>query len=102
MSSCRPTVAAPQFIQAVLSYIRKKAEQSHNKIVEWIACCCVCCFWCLENCLRFINKNAYVQVPTFPPVSRPVSGSFLWSTLSIFAQYPAVKAKERVLLVFGR
>lgn len=49
-------------IRAILTYIKKKAEKSGNKVVQYIACCCVCCFWCLENCLRFINKNAYVQV----------------------------------------
>lgn len=24
--------------------------------------CLKCCFWCLEKCLRFLNKNAYIMV----------------------------------------
>lgn len=51
-----------QMIQAVLHYIQKKAEKSGNKLAQIVTCCCLCCFWCLEKCLRFLNKNAYVQV----------------------------------------
>lgn len=51
-----------QMIRAILTYIQKKAKESGNSVVQYIACCCACCFWCLENCIRFINKNAYVQV----------------------------------------
>ncbi|CAM9698239.1 unnamed protein product [Ectocarpus sp. 4 AP-2014] len=58
-------VAIVEMIRAILTYIQKKAEKSGNKVVQYIACCCVCCFWCLENCLRFINKNAYVQTAIF-------------------------------------
>lgn len=49
-------------IRAILTYIQKKAKDSGNSVVQYIACCCACCFWCLENVIRFINKNAYVQV----------------------------------------
>lgn len=51
-----------QMIRAVLTYIQKKAKESGNSVLQYLACCCACCFWCLENCIRYINKNAYVQV----------------------------------------
>ncbi|CAN0422724.1 unnamed protein product, partial [Laminaria digitata] len=54
-----------QMIQAILSYIQKKAKGTGNKPLQYIACCCACCFWCLEKCIRFINKNAYVQTAIF-------------------------------------
>lgn len=58
-------------IRAILTYIQKKAAKSGNSFVQYLACCCACCFWCLENCIRFINKNAYVQVKThMTPASR--------------------------------
>lgn len=49
-------------IRAILTYIQKKAKESGNSVLQYLACCCACCFWCLENCIRYINKNAYVQV----------------------------------------
>ncbi|CAM9966712.1 unnamed protein product [Ascophyllum nodosum] len=58
-------IAIVEFVRAILSYINKKAKLSGNKIAEYISCCCICCMWCLENCLRFINKNAYVQTAIF-------------------------------------
>ncbi|KAK8791936.1 hypothetical protein WA158_005313 [Blastocystis sp. Blastoise] len=27
-------------------------------------CCCHCCLWCLEKCLRYISRNAYILVIT--------------------------------------
>eukprot|EP00752_Nemacystus_decipiens_P006151 g5549.t1 len=58
-------VAVVEMIRAILSYIQKKAKMSGNVVVQYLACCCACCFWCLENCIRFINKNAYVQTAIF-------------------------------------
>ena len=27
--------------------------------------CMKCCFWCLEKCLRFLNKNAYIGIAIY-------------------------------------
>lgn len=24
--------------------------------------CMKCCFWCLEKCIKFLNRNAYIMV----------------------------------------
>lgn len=57
-------IAIVQFIRAVLEYIDRKLKESgqDNKIVKFIMCCCKCCFWCLEKCLKFLNKNAYIII----------------------------------------
>ncbi|XP_078343267.1 choline transporter-like protein 4 isoform X2 [Oculina patagonica] len=57
-------IAIVQFIRAVLEYIDHKIKESgqDNKIVKFIMCCCKCCFWCLEKCLKFLNKNAYIII----------------------------------------
>ena len=49
-------------IRTVLTYIQKRLETSHNRVARAILCCMQCFFWCLEKCVKFINKNAYVQV----------------------------------------
>lgn len=30
-----------------------------------MTCCCKCCLWCLENVLKFINRNAYIMVAIY-------------------------------------
>ncbi|EDO44245.1 predicted protein [Nematostella vectensis] len=60
-------IAIVQFIRAVLEYIDRKLKESghDNKAVKFIMCCCKCCFWCLEKCLRFLNKNAYIMIAIY-------------------------------------
>lgn len=57
-------IAIVQFIRAVLEYIDHKLREANQdyKIVKFVLCCCKCCFWCLEKCLKFLNKNAYIII----------------------------------------
>ncbi|XP_031574217.1 choline transporter-like protein 4 isoform X2 [Actinia tenebrosa] len=60
-------IAIVQMIRAVLEYIDRKLKEygQDNKAVKFILCCCKCCFWCLEKCLRFLNKNAYIVIAIY-------------------------------------
>jgi len=54
------------WIRAMLLYFQKKAEiAKDNQIVKAVLCCCQCCLWCLETCIKFVNKNAYIQTAIF-------------------------------------
>lgn len=57
-------IAICQFIIAVLMYVKRKADQSEDPsgIIHYVLKCLICCMWCLEKCLKFINRNAYVEV----------------------------------------
>jgi Plasma-membrane choline transporter len=54
-------VAIVQLIRAIIAKAQKEAEKSGSKLAKCVLCCCQCCFWCLENFIKFINKNAYIQ-----------------------------------------
>merc|ERR1740121_504425 len=43
-------------------FLSKQAKAQKNKIMECIAKACACCLWCFEKCVKFLNKNAYIQV----------------------------------------
>ena len=60
-------IAIVQFIRAVLEYIDKKLKESNqdNGFVKFVMKCMKCCFWCLEKCLRFLNKNAYIGIAIY-------------------------------------
>ncbi|GAB1597590.1 Hypothetical predicted protein [Argonauta hians] len=55
-------VAIVKFIKAILSFISYKLRDSNNKVAKFMIKCMSCCFWCLENFLSFLNKNAYIQI----------------------------------------
>ncbi|XP_020916237.1 choline transporter-like protein 4 isoform X2 [Exaiptasia diaphana] len=60
-------IAIVQLIRAILEYIDHKLKEygQDNKAVKFILCCCKCCFWCLEKCLKFLNKNAYIMIAIY-------------------------------------
>jgi len=58
-------IAIIKTIRAVIAYIQKKARDSKNKLLEYIMCCIDCLLWCLEKCMKFINKHAYIITAIF-------------------------------------
>lgn len=54
-------VAVIRMIRLVLEYIEKKCKKFNNEIGRCILCCCKGCLWCLEKCVRFINRNAFIM-----------------------------------------
>jgi len=56
-------IAVIKFIRACIEYARHKLKQADkNGVVSWVLCCCQSFFWCLECCMKFINRNAYIMV----------------------------------------
>mmetsp|Transcript_3147 Transcript_3147/g.4913 ORF Transcript_3147/g.4913 Transcript_3147/m.4913 type:complete len:688 (+) Transcript_3147:32-2095(+) len=53
-------VAIIRTIRAVVMYFQKKMKKLHNKLAEYILGCIQCCLTCLEKCIKFINKHAYI------------------------------------------
>ena len=57
-------IAILKTIQAVLNYLQRKCRKSKNylfKLLSVILGCLKCCIWCMEKCMKFINKNGYIQ-----------------------------------------
>ncbi|XP_061556360.1 choline transporter-like protein 2 isoform X4 [Phycodurus eques] len=50
-----------QIIRVLLEYLDHKLKGAHNKCTRFLMCCLKCCFWCLEKCIKFINRNAYIM-----------------------------------------
>jgi len=59
-------VAIIKLIRVMLEYLdRKLKEYTDNPVAGFIIKCCKCCFWCLEKCIRFLNKNAYIMISIY-------------------------------------
>ena len=57
-------IAICQIIRVIFEYYRKKiqAASKDNKCVKCLLCYTSYCLWILEKCIKFITKNAYIQV----------------------------------------
>ena len=57
-------IAIMQMIKLAFEYLRKKYESTvpANPVTKCIICCLRCFIWCLDYCVKFITKNAYIQV----------------------------------------
>ncbi|KAK3735707.1 hypothetical protein QZH41_010152 [Actinostola sp. cb2023] len=61
-------IAIVQLIRASLEYIDHQLNGSpgqQGEIAKYIMKCLKCCFWCLEKFLKFLNKNAYIEVAVY-------------------------------------
>ncbi|KAL3773532.1 hypothetical protein ACHAWO_000528 [Cyclotella atomus] len=58
-------IAVIKTIRAVLTYIQKKASKSKLRVAIVILAVLKCLLWCLEKCLKFVNKQAYIQTAMF-------------------------------------
>jgi hypothetical protein len=54
-------IAVVQTVRLIVGYIQKKMDEAgESKIKKVIMCIVQCCLWCLEKCMKFISKNAYI------------------------------------------
>jgi choline transporter-like protein 2/4/5 len=57
-------IAVVQFIRACLVYIDQNTKnlQKSNFLLKVMMKVVQCCMWCLEKCIKFIARNAYIMV----------------------------------------
>jgi hypothetical protein len=82
-------IAIIQMIRFVLAYIEKKTAKSTSTWVRWLLRCLQCCMWCFEKCMKFINKNAYIEIAiygfNFCSAAKKAFGTLLANVLRVAA-----------------
>eukprot|EP00164_Ancoracysta_twista_P002520 GFYU01003357.1.p1 GENE.GFYU01003357.1~~GFYU01003357.1.p1 ORF type:complete len:675 (+),score=253.52 GFYU01003357.1:344-2368(+) len=59
-------IAIIQFIRLVLEYIDQQAKKyPENKFLKYTLCVLKCCFYLMEKCMKFINRNAYIMIAVY-------------------------------------
>ncbi|XP_057289899.1 choline transporter-like protein 4 isoform X1 [Hydractinia symbiolongicarpus] len=61
-------IAIVQIIRAGLEYLEWKLRGSGHEpgpVAKFILKCLKCFFWCLEKFLKFLNKNAYIEIAVY-------------------------------------
>ncbi|XP_019133726.2 choline transporter-like protein 2 isoform X1 [Larimichthys crocea] len=54
-----------QVIRVILEYLDHKLKAAQNKCAKFMLSCMKCCFWCLEKCIKFLNRNAYIMIAIY-------------------------------------
>ncbi|KAH8851205.1 Choline transporter-like protein 2 [Schistosoma japonicum] len=70
-------IALLQWLRSVLEYLHIKLKKANNPIAAFFLKCFSCCFWLLEKCLRFINRNAFIMIAIYGQNFCSASGSAL-------------------------
>lgn len=55
-------IALVQWIRIMLRYLERQAQLSKNQVVVVLMRGLQACMWCFEKCIRFLNRNAYIQI----------------------------------------
>jgi hypothetical protein len=95
-------IAIIRTIRAVVSYFQRKMKKSHNLIAQYVLCCVQCCLGCLERCIRFINKHAYIITAIYSyPFCKATRKAF-WLLLRNILRVSAVNLVATFVLIIGR
>jgi choline transporter-like protein 2/4/5 len=95
-------VAVIRTIRAVVSYFQRKLKKTHNKLAEYLLCCVQCCLGCLERCIRFINKHAYIITAIYAYPFCTATRKAFWLLLRNVLRVSAVNLVATFVLIIGR
>mmetsp|Transcript_17234 Transcript_17234/g.36441 ORF Transcript_17234/g.36441 Transcript_17234/m.36441 type:complete len:724 (+) Transcript_17234:658-2829(+) len=95
-------IAIIKTIRTILTYMEKKAARSKQKVVLVIMRILKCLLWCLEKCVKFVNKQAYIQTAIFgyPFCKAARMGFFLILRNSL--RISAVSVVSQFILFIGK
>lgn len=57
-------ISIMNMIKFIFEYIRKKYAKvtGTNPVTQCLVCCLRCCIWYIDSCVKYITKNAWIQV----------------------------------------
>lgn len=55
-------LALVQLLKYIMKYLSKQSKAQKNKFAECVFKCLAYLLWCFEKCVKFLNKNAYIQI----------------------------------------
>ena len=95
-------LAIIQIIRSMLAKIQKEVKKAHSSIANCLLCCCQCCLWCFEQCIRFLNKNAYIQTAIFGTSFCKSAREAFFLILRNFARIGAISYVSGAILIVGK
>lgn len=86
----------------VVAFTRTKAKAATSKAWKFIMCCCTCCLWCVEKCLKFLNNQAYIQIALTGDSFCTSAGKAFWLIARNLGTIGALKLIATGFVVLGK
>ncbi len=58
-------IAIIQMLRVLLAYVQKKLKGKVGKVAQALLCLLGACLWCFEKIIRYVNRQAYIEVRSF-------------------------------------
>ncbi|CAE7030124.1 slc44a4 [Symbiodinium natans] len=55
-------LAIVQWLKWFMRFLSEQAKSRKNRVLRVVFCILGCCIWCFEKLIKFLNKNAYIQI----------------------------------------
>lgn len=95
-------IACVQIIRVVLERLRRALKKIDSRAANTVICCCQCFCCILEACLKFLNKNAYIQTAIMgTPFCRSASQAF-YLIVRNAARVGALNYASSSILIVGK
>jgi len=95
-------IAVISMIRSFLAYIQRKAKNSGNRLMIAVLACLQCFMCCLEKCMKFINKNAYIQTAIFGTSFCQSAREAFFLILRNIARVGTLSAVSEVVVILGK
>lgn len=80
----------------VLHHFPSCPPGAQNKFAKFLLTCMRCCFWCLEKCIKFLNRNAYIMVSCCNWILLTDGSSFQEVHFSLFCFPSRLQSMEKI------
>ncbi|GMI41077.1 hypothetical protein TrCOL_g123 [Triparma columacea] len=95
-------IAIIKTIRVVIAYLQSKAKNSKNQVLKMVLCAIQCYMWCLEKCMKFLNKNAYIQTAIFGYSFCKAARKAFFLILRNIMRISAVAIVSQFVLIIGK
>ena len=89
-------------MRITLEYIERKTKANESVVARVVGCCCRCCLWCLEKCLRFLTKNAYIVTAIYGYNFCHAAVDVFWLIFRNIARVATVNCVTSFVLFIGK
>jgi solute carrier family 44 (choline transporter-like protein), member 1 len=94
-------------IRVIMEYLiyqfeKANGEAKDNVIWNVAKCCMRCCVQCLDCCIKFINKNAYIQIALHNSNFCTAAKESFFLTVRNASRFSAVSITGMILTVLGK
>ena len=58
-------IAVVQVVRVLMWHVQRQLRATQNKVAKGFLACCQCCCLCSEKLLKFMNRNAYIEIAVY-------------------------------------